>query len=376
MTNLETSKELKKEAISTQDGQNDESNGNDKDVYFLILRPSEEKIDFTGLNYETKYKIEPKIIYQKRIDKGNETYLEEIVFKFKKKTKKKEKEGQKESTKSTKYSITFLEGDHTYEITFSLKNERFVYQPDLKIGNKYLDNIPKEPIKQNIVPIYNKLNIFLQALQENNKLEKIKLYEDTINLYEDKKKFSLLITLFLKIYENYTELCNKLIEIFYKINEKENMDREKDLNKDLKSFQDIYSNGKEILEKNNYNPIYFYGILFCFLNYYDKNNFPKMIEEFSDGNSDILYEILIQYYSHFINPLKQSKNFYDGFIKYALKKDKELKIFKRILNYVKDIEAFLFIVNSNIEHIFQKYEKLNTDPLKFTANLKLVKYKF
>jgi len=136
MTNLETSKELKKEAISTQDGQNDESNGNDKDVYFLILRPSEEKIDFTGLNYETKYKIEPKIIYQKRIDKGNETYLEEIVFKFKKKTKKKEKEGQKESTKSTKYSITFLEGDHTYEITFPLKNERFVYQPDLKIGNK------------------------------------------------------------------------------------------------------------------------------------------------------------------------------------------------------------------------------------------------
>jgi hypothetical protein len=100
-----------------------------------------------------------------------------------------------------------------------------------------------------------------------------------------------------------------------------------------------------------------------------------MIEEFSDGNSDILYEILIQYYSHFINPLKQSKNFYDGFIKYALKKDKELKIFKRILNYVKDIEAFLFIVNSNIEQIFQKYEKLKTDPLKLTANLKLVKYK-
>ena len=85
MTNLETSKELKKEAISTQDGQNDESNGNDKDVYFLILRPSEEKIDFTGLNYETKNKIEPKIFFQNRVDKEDKTYLEEIIFKFKKK---------------------------------------------------------------------------------------------------------------------------------------------------------------------------------------------------------------------------------------------------------------------------------------------------
>jgi hypothetical protein len=45
------------------------------------------------------------------------------------------------------------------------------------------------------------------------------------------------------------------------------------------------------------------------------------------------------------------------------------------LNYVKDIEAYLFIVNSNIEQIFQKYEKLKTDPLKLSANLKLVKYK-
>ena len=85
MTNPETCEELKKETISSQDGQNDETNDNDKDVYFLILWPSEEKIDFTGLNYETKNIIEPKIIFQKRIDKGNETYLEEIVFKFKKK---------------------------------------------------------------------------------------------------------------------------------------------------------------------------------------------------------------------------------------------------------------------------------------------------
>lgn len=67
-------------------------------------------------------------------------------------------------------------------------------------GNKYIDNIVKERIKQNNIPLYNKLDIFLEALEkngENNKIEK--LYEETINLYESKKRFSLLIALFLKI---------------------------------------------------------------------------------------------------------------------------------------------------------------------------------
>lgn len=82
-----------------------------------------------------------------------------------------------------------------------MKDDCFVYQPDLKIGNKFLDNILKEPIKQNIVPLYNKLNIFIEALQNNKEIEKKekKLYQDTIDLYKDKKQFSLLITLFLKI---------------------------------------------------------------------------------------------------------------------------------------------------------------------------------
>ena len=196
-------------------------------MYFLIQRPSEEKIDFTGLNYETKNKID-----NKKINKGDETYLEEIVFKFKKKQKKKEKDKSKKE--SIKYAIRFFEGDHTYDITFSLKDDCFVYQPDLKTGNKFLDNILKEPIRQNIVPLYNKLNIFLEALQKNNEIEtkEKKLYEDTIILYEDKKKFSLLVTLFLKTYEKNKDLCNKLIEIFYRINEKENNDREKDLTND------------------------------------------------------------------------------------------------------------------------------------------------
>ena len=377
MTEKDSSDEQRNDPPPTPMAPKDESKEKNKDVYFIIVRPSEEKIDFKGLNYETDNKIKPLIVFNKTIDKEDKTYLEEIVFKFKKKSKKKEKDGKnKESTKSTKYAIKFLEEEHTYNITFSLKDDCFVYQPELKTGNKYLPNILEEPIKQNIVPLYNKLNIFLEALQKDSEIDKKeeKLYEDTIKLYENKKQFSLLIALFLKIYKKNKKLCSNLIEIFNKINAEENTDRVNDLKKELKTFQHIYSESGDILEKNNYNPIHFYGVIFCYLHYYDKNKFPQMIEEFSEGNAHNLYEILIQYYSHFMNPLKQNQKFYNGFIQYALNNDKELKLFKRILNYIEDIETFLFVINSNKEAIFKKYEKLKKDPIKITSSLKLVKY--
>ena len=98
------------------------------------------------------------------------------------------------------------------------------------------------------------------------KLIKKKNYKKIQLTYMNKKKqFSLLITLFLKIYEKNKDLCNRLIEIFYRVNEEENNDKVNDLRKEIKSFKDIYSNSHEILEKNKYNPIYFYGILFCYL---------------------------------------------------------------------------------------------------------------
>ena len=386
-----SSRQLESKGMSTQSPQNDDSDDKNKEVYFLILIPSESKINFSGLNYEAKNKIEPWNIFNDKIDKEDGTHIEEIVFKFKKKSKKKQKD--KGKNESTKYAIRFFEGNYIYDITFSIKDISFVYEPKLEIRNKFLPNIPPEPIEQNIVPLCEKLNIFLKALQkENNEIEKKeeKLYEDTIVLYEDKKKFSLLITLFLKIYENNKVLCNKLIGIFNKINDKENDDRDKDLKNHLDSFKDIYSKAKDILEgikeqnkkeckeknkEENKYEINFYGILFSYLHYYDKANFPKMIEEFSEGNSDILYEILIQYYSHFMNPLKQNQAFYNKFVKYALEKDKDIKIFKRILNYIEDIETFLFVINSNMENIFKLYDKLKKDPIKMTASLKLVKYK-
>ena len=357
--------------------QNDDSKNKNEDAYFIIIIPREEKIDFVGLNYQTQNKINPIIIYKKTIEKEDKTYIEEIVFKFKKSPKNKEKyEGKKKSNESTKYKIQLIEGEHTYNITFSLKDDCFVYQPELKKGNKYLENPLREIIDQNIVPLYNKLDIFIEALKKDNESYKKeeKLYEDTINLYEDKKQFSLLVTLFLKIYKEKKDLCSKLLKIFSRINSEENTDKFNDLKKEVKTFKEIFSNARDIMKENNYNPIHFYGFLFCYLHYYDKENFPKMIEQFYEENADILYEILIQYYSHFFNPLKQSQKFYNGFVQYALKKEMKLKYFKRILEYIEDIETFLFVINSNKREILKNYEELRSDPIKISGNLKLVKY--
>jgi len=75
-------------------------------------------------------------------------------------------------------------------------------------------------------------------------------------------------------------------------------------------------------------------------------------------------------------PLNQSKKFYNNFRRYIIKKGKDLKIFMLVLNYIEDIETYLFVINNNKEQLFtnQKYDKLKTDPIRMNASLKLVKY--
>ena len=101
-----------------------------------------------------------------------------------------------------------------------------------------------------------------------------------------------------------------------------------------------------------------------------------MINKFCEKNSDTLYEILIKYYTHFMNPLNQNKDFYNSFIKYILEKNKDINIFKRTLDYIEDIETFLFVINNNKEKIFKSYDKLNSSPIKIGAYLKLIKYSY
>jgi len=233
----------------------------------------------------------------------------------------------------------------------------------------------KEDINQTEITLCNKLDLFIEALEANNENNKIeKLYDDTIDLYKKKKKFSLLIFLFLKLYSQSKNSCSKLIKIFKEINDKENKDRYEELTTYLNTFNQIYLKADDIIEKNSYDSINFYGIILCYLCYYDKDNFSKIIKEFSERNADILYEILIIYYLHFKVPLNQDFEFYNNFIRYAIKKQKELNIIERITKYIDDIETFIYVINKNKAGIVKKYyDELKKKPIILSSNLKLIK---
>ena len=336
---------------------------NDKDIYFIILNRSEDKINF--FDSKCLSEINPEIIYYKRIKNGKDSFLFKHVFKL---TLNKNEENKERS----RYIIQYEMGEELYDILFNVKENIFIYELKLQKYNKYIKNIAKKDIEQNLIPIQNKLDIFLKALIKNNDNNKIEiLYEEGIKLYKSKKNFTFLIFLFLKLYQQNKKLCSKLIDTFKEINDKGNTDREENLIIELDIFKKIYSNANNLIEENKYNPISFYGILFCYLSFYDKENFSKMIKDFSIENEQILYEILIIYFSHFKNPLNQNSEFYNNFIVYAINKQKKFETFEKILNYIDDIETFLYVINENKVEIFKKYYNLNNKPIKIDFNLKL-----
>ena len=157
-----------------------QSNDIEKEIYFILLIPSEEQINS---NFKFLSEINPQNIYKKKFEKGNGLYLEHNVFKLCVKKKRIEEKDKKV------YKIESIEGEDEYDIEFSVKENTFVYDTELKKGNKWLDNIIKEDIEQKIIPLYNKLDIFLKALENNNENnKKEKLYDEAIDLYKKKKK--------------------------------------------------------------------------------------------------------------------------------------------------------------------------------------------
>ena len=112
-----------------------------------------------------------------------------------------------------------------------------------------------------------------------------------------------MIPLFLEIYQhNNKKLYSNLIDYFKDKNYEENTYRDKNLDVVLNTFNTIYSDSKSLIEDNKYDPVSFYGVIFCYSRAYNKENFSKIIKDFSEGNATILYEILIINYSHFNEP--------------------------------------------------------------------------
>ena len=152
------------------------------------------------------------------------------------------------------------------------------------------------------------------------------------------------------------------------------MDRRRDLQSYIKTFNDISLVADNLIKKNDYSPIQFYGIILCYLNFYDNDKFNQIIQKLYAEKCEQLYEILLIYYVHLVYPIKQNLDFFVKFIDYCTSKN-AFNIFEKALNYITDIETFIIVVDKAKEKIAHKYaiSKDSFRPIRLKANLKLIK---
>ena len=178
-----------------------------------------------------------------------------------------------------------------------------------------------------------------------------------------------MIELFVEIYKK-KDLCEYLLKKFKEMNlhqkdNEKNMDRESFLEKNKSIFNSIISEAGSY----NYNTVEFYGVILCYLSFYDKDNFSKIINELCKNNLEVLFEILLIYNSHLkYYPINQNYEFLNKFIEYTIL-NKDYTFFKRGLEYIRDIETFINIMEKNKENFFNKYIKNNKDYLKYIIKL-------
>ena len=276
--------------------------------------------------------------------------------------------------KKNNFNFEFEIADETYKISFDSQGNTFVYDVNLEEGKKII--IIRRKVSQNKEYI-EKIEAFITALKDNGEENLIdELYKETINLYSQKKGFSFLIELFLKIYQK-KDLCPELMKKFREMNDtpkenEKNMDR-KSLLKTYKSdLNAIASEAEKLLANNNYESIEFYGIVLSYLNFYDYEKFCKIIDELFIKRTKDLFEILLIYKAHLKNPIKQDFYFFDQFINYSIL-NKDFSVFKLGLDYIKDIQTFIKVFEKNKEEIFKKFNSSKFDKIINIGNLKFKK---
>ena len=212
-----------------------------------------------------------------------------------------------ENPKKSKQKLEFKIGEKKdFAINFQYKaGICFIYQLELFSVDFFYNSQKK--INQ-IMNYTQKFEVFLKSIK---KLEQENLYNDlfndTINIYSEYPKFDFMVNIFVNIYDN-KSVCPRLLEIFKNFNDKiKNSVKDKNFSyinyeKYLINYNDIFEeitkNIENIISSNSYNPVYFYGFILCYLNYYNYEKFSQLFEKLSVDSKSTLLEILI-IYNHF-----------------------------------------------------------------------------
>ena len=342
-----------------------------KDIYFMILYKLE-KENFP--NFENS-KIKPECILISELKGDDGTNFYNIVLKI--------KNNIKDNSSKKDYSIEFSIGNQSYLVYFEVNENIFVYDLNLIKTLKILINFTKEKIDQNLIHYGKKFNYFLEALKTNNEEDKIEeLFKETIHLYSQKKFFSLLIPLFVQIYKN-KELCPLLMEKFIEMNINSkgffnNKDRKNDLRQYKENFERIFSEADNLIKNNAYDSIQFYGIILCYLNCYDYNNFLLVKKELIKKNIEDLYDILNIFSLHFLNSIDENAAFFIKFINYIASKS-AFANFENVLKMIKDLETLIIVLEKTKRKIIKRYANTfnssqnNFHPIEIKDNIKFIK---
>ncbi len=314
-----------------------ETKENSKEIYFLIF--FKEKINSEEIKFQNNESIEFIFLNDENI---SEKEFKLIVFKQKIENDKKRKE----------ITIDFNLNDDKYIINFViLKESFFVFDLNLKVHDGFYQR--DKDIPQNGLEYFDKIKIFIKSLKQNKEEKKIPLlYYDAINLYSENPNFSFLIKLFIKTYEN-KDLCLLLLKKFVStINNKKQMNSI--IEEDLKIFkEDIFTISEEaenLITNFSYEPINFYGLILCYFNNYDYENFISLFNILYNNHKEILFQILIIFESYFKCKIKCEFNFFDDFINYSISK-KFNEFVNNCLIYLKDINLYLKVLEKNKEKI-------------------------
>ena len=324
--------------------------GKAKIIYSILIFPITKEKEAPEANaFFEEIQKEFKIFYSKEIEKDNTTYFIKIL-KYESDKSKKDK-GNILSKCSTK--------EFEYFVVINYDKENFIYE--LKLFKK--NNLYKNMIEifQNQISLTDKMNIFIESLNQN-KEPLNKFYENTIDLYSLYPRFDFLIEIFLKVYED-KKLCTLLLSEFYKFNtnlksdhkdsNKKNIVLNKSLEKYKDEFNEITKKSNELIIKNEYDSVQFYGLIFCYLNNYEYGSFKNLFNALMNNSKKILYEILLIYLYFFKNPILDNEKFFIDFMEYSVENNTYINFKEKCLSYFNDIHLFFASIDSNKDKIIQ-----------------------
>ena len=76
-------------------------------------------------------------------------------------------------------------------------------------------------------------------------------------------------------------------------------DRKSYLKLYIENFNDICSEAEKLIDCDEDYFINYYGIILCYLNFYDYNKFSDIVKKLSKSNPKRLYEIMLIFNEHF-----------------------------------------------------------------------------